>query len=576
MQVQQRQHLGHLRRLARPRRQDRRGKPATLSGLSHFRPFAATEHSGREMIVGLALVTRFRRSSAHRVFGGVGVEAKVVSVVSSGELRIDTRFGKYEITTLVGRGGMGEVYEARDTELGRIVALKILLEQYSKDEAYRSRFAREAHAAALLQEPHVIPIHGFGEIDGNLYIDMRLVHGTDLRKMISRGPLEPSRAASITSQIAAALDAAHAEGLVHRDVKPENVIVTPDDFAYLLDFGIASRPGDTHLTQAGMTIGSFAYMAPERLTGAEATAAVDIYSLACLLYESLTGVTPFPTDSTERLISAHLTVPPPSASANNPRVPATLDDVIARGMAKDPDDRYGSAGAFARAAQQALRPRPPQPVGAYPTMPAQQVFSPTAVEAHPWPPPTKPPPAVQPTQPDGRGTRWVLPTVIAMSAALLLAGAGIVIGVLVGTNSGRDSPTEGPTSTRLPISTRPSPESPPTPSGPSSPPPLVRGVDSQGARCDSGIEYPGATGWGSRSGRGSKDTTCLFAHNVLYSYWSGGPPTRQPRTVVAPGAISCRETAGPCSGNDFVMQCAYDVGDWITCTGGTNAIVYLY
>ncbi|WP_264079517.1 serine/threonine-protein kinase, partial [Mycolicibacter algericus] len=139
------------------------------------------------------------------------------------------------------------------------------IEQFSRDPDYRSRFTREAHAAAQLQEPHVIPIHDWGEIDGSLYIDMRMVRGTDLRKVLRSGPMPPDRVVHIVSQIASALDAAHADGLIHRDVKPENIIVTSDDFAYLLDFGIAEKTGDVRLTQAGMTVGSLAYMAPERL-----------------------------------------------------------------------------------------------------------------------------------------------------------------------------------------------------------------------------------------------------------------------------------------------------------------------
>ena len=160
---------------------------------------------------------------------------------------------------------MGEVYEAYDTDKGRTVALKLLTDQYAQDETFRARFLRESHAAAVLQEPHVIPIHDWGEIDHVLYIDMRLVQGQTLHDMLKKGALEPQRATDIIRQIAAALDAAHAEGLIHRDVKPQNIIVTPDDFAYLVDFGIAEAKGDTHLTMAGYQVGSFDYMAPRTI-----------------------------------------------------------------------------------------------------------------------------------------------------------------------------------------------------------------------------------------------------------------------------------------------------------------------
>ncbi len=275
--------------------------------------------------------------------------------VTATETRVGDSFGKYELKALLGKGGMGEVYEAYDTDKGRNVALKILPDQYAQDERYRARFLRESHAAAILQEPHVVPIHDWGEIDGNLYIDMRLVQGQTLHDLINRGPLEPERAVAIIAQIAEALDAAHDEGLIHRDIKPQNIIVTSADFAYLVDFGIAETQGETRLTMAGTQIGSFAYMAPERFNDAQSSPASDIYSLACVLHEALTGDLPFASGSYEQLIAAHVSSPPPRPSEVNKRVPASLDHVIARGMAKDPDDRYGSAAALGRAAKRALR-----------------------------------------------------------------------------------------------------------------------------------------------------------------------------------------------------------------------------
>jgi serine/threonine protein kinase len=191
------------------------------------------------------------------------------------ESRVGTAFGKYNIISLLGKGGMGEVYEAYDTDKNRTVALKILADGLSNDATFRERFQRESHAAAVLQEPHVIPIHDWGEIDGRLYIDMRLVRGQTLDELIAKGPLEPARAIAIIGQVAAALDAAHAEGLMHRDIKPHNVVVTEADFAYLVDFGIAEARGDTRLTTAGTPIGTVNYMAPERFNQQNATPAVD-------------------------------------------------------------------------------------------------------------------------------------------------------------------------------------------------------------------------------------------------------------------------------------------------------------
>ncbi|MGW6421127.1 protein kinase domain-containing protein [Nocardia sp. NPDC055053] len=256
---------------------------------------------------------------------------------------------------MLGKGGMGEVYEAYDTGKDRVVALKLLAEELAQDPAYQVRFRRESQAAAKLAEPHVIPIHDWGVIDGVLFIDMRLVPGTDLRNVLhTGGPMSPDRAVAVVEQIAAALDAAHAGGLVHRDVKPANILVTPADFAYLADFGIAHTEGDSAVTQAGMAMGSYIYMAPERFDVGPISHRADVYSLACVLHECLTGASPFPAASMSVLIRAHLSETPPRPSEILSGLPATLDEVIARGMAKDPADRYPSAGALAVAAREAL------------------------------------------------------------------------------------------------------------------------------------------------------------------------------------------------------------------------------
>jgi serine/threonine protein kinase len=366
-------------------------------------------------------------------------------------------FGKYRINRMLGKGGMGEVYEAYDTDKGRTVALKVLADQYAQDDNFRTRFLRESRAAAVLQEPHVIPIHDWGEIDDTLYIDMRLVQGQTLHEMLKMSALEPQLAVDIVRQVGAALDAAHAEGLIHRDVKPQNIIVTPDDFAYLVDFGIAETRGDTHLTMTGYHIGSFDYMAPERFREQAATAAVDIYSLGCVLYEALTGRKPFSGPS-EQVIAGHLSAPPPRPSAVNPRVPVAFDDVIARGMAKDPDDRYGSAGALGRAAKRALTEAPSGPRAA-PTVlappprnmpPAPQVFPPGfvgmpagsgPVHAQFSSPASGPQFVVSPPVPQERSGKSVVPIVIAVAAVLILAIVGVTIGVLVSRKSEPDNTT---------------------------------------------------------------------------------------------------------------------------------------
>ncbi|MGX1773216.1 protein kinase domain-containing protein [Nocardia brasiliensis] len=274
--------------------------------------------------------------------------------------RTGTRFGPYELRSLLGKGGMGEVYEAYDTVKDRVVAVKLLHEELAGDPVYQVRFRRESQAAARVAEPHIIPIHDWGVIDGVLFIDMQLIPGVDLRTLLrSEGPLTPVRAVGIIEQIASALDAAHAGGLVHRDVKPANILVTEADHAYLADFGIAHTQGDSAVTVVGMAVGSYIYMAPERFDVAEITGRADIYSLACVLHECLTGASPFPAASMNVLIRSHLADSPPRASAQQAGIPAGFDAVISRGMAKDPADRWPSASEMAAAARAALTTAPP-------------------------------------------------------------------------------------------------------------------------------------------------------------------------------------------------------------------------
>jgi serine/threonine protein kinase len=248
---------------------------------------------------------------------------------------------------------MGEVWRAHDADTDRIVAVKLLPAHFCDNEEFQRRFRREAHAAAGLNSPHVIPIHHYGEIDGRLYVDMRLIEGRDLASVLAQGPLEPGRAVRMIKEVAKALHAAHKIGLVHRDVKPSNILLD-DDFAYLIDFGLARAAGETRLTATGGVIGSWHYMSPERLRAGQVDARADIYALACVLYECLTGSTPYPGDTLEQQMSAHLWEPPPQPSSTDPNVPATFDPVIATGMAKEPDNRYTTTVELADAAHDAI------------------------------------------------------------------------------------------------------------------------------------------------------------------------------------------------------------------------------
>ncbi|KAA0080590.1 serine/threonine protein kinase [Mycolicibacterium sp. P9-64] len=312
--------------------------------------------------------------------------------------REGTQFGPYRLLRLLGKGGMGEVYEAEDTVKDRVVALKLLPESVSHDPVFRKRLQREAHSAGRLQEPHVVPIHDYGEIDGVLYVDMRMINGSDLRKILKNfGPMTPARAVAIVRQIASALDAAHEGGIMHRDVKPENVLVNRDDFAYLVDFGIANAASDEKLTELGTAVGTYAYMAPERFTSDSVTYRADIYALACVLHECLTGSQPFVGDSLSTVITAHLMKEIPRPSVQRPGIPAAFDQVIERGMAKKPEDRYASAGDLAMAATAALTARDQDQAetilqrGVAATMPGTALDS-AATMAAPTPPPGTPPP----------------------------------------------------------------------------------------------------------------------------------------------------------------------------------------
>ena len=345
--------------------------------------------------------------------------------------RVGSMFGPYHLKRLLGRGGMGEVYEAEHTVKEWTVAVKLMSDTFSRDPVFRERMKREARIAGRLQEPHVVPIHDYGEIDGQMFMEMRLIEGTDLDSVLKRfGPLTPPRAVAIIAQIASALDAAHAAGVMHRDVKPPNILVTRDDFAYLVDFGIASATTDEKLTQLGTAVGTWKYMAPERFSNDEVTYRADIYALACVLYECLTGSPPYRADSASTLVTAHLMDPIPQPSTVRSGIPKAFDGVIARGMAKKPEDRFASAGDLALAAHEALSD-PDQdhadnilrrsqeatlPAGTTITPPptlasTEMAPAPSPVPAANTPPPASPAPSSPPPYPGAQpGQSWGPPS----------------------------------------------------------------------------------------------------------------------------------------------------------------------
>ncbi|MBB5957975.1 WD40 repeat protein [Saccharothrix tamanrassetensis] len=271
------------------------------------------------------------------------------------ELRDDSpEFGPYRILGMLGQGGMGVVYRAHDTVNDRVVALKKLPASVA-DPEFRARFQRESRLAAALSHPNIVPVHDFGEIDGQLFLDMMLVDGVDLRRLLGQGAVDQDRAIAVLRQVARALDAAHEGGLVHRDVKPSNILIDGAGKAYLADFGIARETSSdaTVLTQSGDLIGSWDYMAPERLSRAEVDGRADQYSLACVLFECLTGRLPYQADDMAAKVAAHLLQPPPAPSVFVPTITPALDAVVLRALAKEPNRRFESSTAMIAAAEAA-------------------------------------------------------------------------------------------------------------------------------------------------------------------------------------------------------------------------------
>ena len=275
-----------------------------------------------------------------------------------GELRASTRIGTevagFRIESVLGRGGMSVVYVAEQIRLARKVALKVLTNELAWDEQFRERFVRESHLAATIDHPNIIPIYDAGEADGLLYIAMRFVQGPDLKEILKRGMLGVGRTIFLIEQLASALDAAHARALVHRDVKPGNILVEEStDHAYLTDFGVAKQTTARGLTSTGHFLGTVEYAAPEQIEGGPVGARTDVYALGCVLYECLTGSPPFSHGTEHAVLHAHLVDPPPSVSRVRPDLPQAFDSVLAIAMAKAAEDRFASCGELAQAARNA-------------------------------------------------------------------------------------------------------------------------------------------------------------------------------------------------------------------------------
>jgi hypothetical protein len=332
---------------------------------------------------------------------------------------------RYEIEATLGEGGMARVYRGTDGVLGRPVAIKVLADRYTNDATFVTRFRREAQAAAALNHPNVVSVFDTGDDGQAHYIVMEYVPGQTLADVLKReGPLEPDRAARIAEDVGTALQAAHERGLVHRDVKPGNVMIDPEGRTKVMDFGIARAAADDTLTQTGAVLGTAAYLSPEQARGDPVDARSDIYSLGCVLYEMLTGRPPFTGDSPVAIAYAHVNDQPDPPSAHRRGVPPELEAVTLRALAKDPEDRYRSAGelrdalAAARSAGVATEPMGAAAAGDTAVMPAPGATAPVSTE------PAGPP----------RRTSWIP---LALIAAAVLAVAGILALALAGD---RDQP----------------------------------------------------------------------------------------------------------------------------------------
>jgi serine/threonine-protein kinase len=333
------------------------------------------------------------------------------------ELDVGASLGGYRIEAVLGRGGMSVVYRARQLTLDRTVALKVLTSELADDPAFHERFLREGRVVASTDHPNIRPVYDVGEIDGSIFIAMRFVDGPTLQALVNEGPLEPARATAIVRDVASALDAAHERGLIHRDVKPSNVMLerrSGREHVFLTDFGIAKVAAARELTKTGVFVGTIDYIAPEQVTGQGVTPAADIYALGAVLYVAVTGRVPFERDSDVAVLFAHVNDPPPRPSSIVPGLSPALDDVVAKAMAKSPDARYPTAGALGAAAVRAATgadATQARPVTAPTTLDVEPIAKASAPKRRRWSPPfgqtvihEPPPPSSSPPSPPDAGS----------------------------------------------------------------------------------------------------------------------------------------------------------------------------
>jgi serine/threonine-protein kinase len=389
--------------------------------------------------------------------------------------------GRYRLVELLGQGGMATIYRARDAQLDRDVAVKLLRPEFGRDPDFLARFRDEARAAASLSHPNIVAVHDFGEDESGPFLVMELVEGQDLASILrENGALAPRQAARVAAEVAKALQAAHVRGIVHRDVKPSNILIGRDGRVKVADFGIARAISESQMTAAGTTMGSVAYFSPEQARGEQATFASDVYALGIVLFEALTGQRPFSGDGAAAIALARLTTTPPRPSALRSTVPPALDSIVLRAMALDPAQRYGSAAAMASAlegyltepagpgagsaaaaglgaaagaaaagtvASAAARPNPPSPTAPVPYPPDAYArsTSPAPVTTRSSVPP--PPPTEEEEEEDGSGPwAWVA----GLLGIAVLAIVGFLVFRLLTGGGGGPGPSASPETVVLP------------------------------------------------------------------------------------------------------------------------------
>ena len=480
--------------------------------------------------------------------------------------------GDYEIESVAASGGMGIVYRATQRSLGRRVALKVIRSEIAADPEYRARFMRESRQAAAVDHPNVVSVHEVGNHEGQPFLAMQWIEGTDLNELIGRrGRLPPDQAVKITLQVAGALQAVHDAGLIHRDVKPANVLlrqVGGEDHAYLTDFGVAKPlQADEKFTKSGFTVGTSGYMAPEQILGREPLPQTDIYALGCVFFRLLTGSAPFPAENDIALAWAHLHNPRPLPSTTLPELGTRYDDFIETALAIEPADRFSDGHAFATALKISHND-PAHRMTASPAPADGYAHEPTLID--PVPPPRAPiatsrpreptalyPPYPQATPPPTPSARPQRDRRLGFVLLAIVALAGIAVGALAASGTF----TNGTSATLVAHSS--------TVNGPSSTDTTTPASSSTTTTTTTALTQasvaPAATTKCDQNISAGPDTSCPFAENTFVAYYDDYKASGQQ-------SANTLTVSSPVTHNSYALRCTNN-GTTVDCTGGNNAFV---